>query len=460
MQLKAYQPMYSGRSHFVSGLFAIPISTQAQLDGWNRPRIGAQCGDRNRVPCGRGRGRAPQPQHATSKDAYFAVVHNLSTIVRRDFYLERTLNRLRLPSPFPPDLALRVIRAAAPAAPLHATRFLAWLRAKPSFTASAEHFDALLLPLARARLFPHLWSLASDMRGLGLPLSPTTFSAVISSYGHSRLPDQAVEVFNRLPRFGCPQTTEDGAQGRGPDRATFSTLVDSWCAAGKLKEAQAFLDDMASRGFRPPVRGRDLLVDGLVRAGHLEEAKAFALRMTKEGILPDVATFNSLAEALCNAGDVDFAVALLADASSRGLCPDISTYKVMLPAVAKVGKIEEAFRLFYAAVEDGHRPFPSLYAAIIKALCKAGRFADAFAFFGDMKMKGHPPNRPVYVMLVKMCVRGGRFVEAANYLVEMSEAGFTPRAPTFNVVVDGLRHCGKHDLARRLEQLEVSLKGN
>jgi len=66
----------------------------------------------------------------------------------------------------------------------------------------------------------------------------------------------------------------------------------------------------------------------------------------------------------------------------------------------------------------------------------------------------------VYVMLVKMCVRGGRFVEAANYLVEMSEAGFTPRAPTFNVVVDGLRHCGKHDLARRLEQLEMSLKGN
>jgi pentatricopeptide repeat protein len=63
-------------------------------------------------------------------------------------------------------------------------------------------------------------------------------------------------------------------------------------------------------------------------------------------------------------------------------------------------------------------------------------------------------------MLVKMCVRGGRFVEAANYLVEMIEAGFTPRAPTFSAVVDGLRHCGKHDLARRLEQLEVSLKGN
>uniref|UniRef100_A0A453RLW1 Pentacotripeptide-repeat region of PRORP domain-containing protein n=1 Tax=Aegilops tauschii subsp. strangulata TaxID=200361 RepID=A0A453RLW1_AEGTS len=291
------------------------------------------------------------PQHPTSKDAYFAAVNHLSTIVRRDFYLERTLNRLRLPSPFPPDLALRVIRAAAPSEPLHAARFLAWLRAKPNFSPSADHFDALLLPLARARLFTHLWTQASDMRALGLPLSPATFSAVISSYGHSRLAEQAVEVFNRLPHFGCPQTTEvynalldalcangnfAGAykllrrmarKGVAPDRATFSTLVDAWCASGKLREAQAFLDDMSSRGFRPPVRGRDLLVDGLVRAGRLEEAKAFALRITKEGVLPDVATFNSLAQALCDAGDVEFAVGLLADASSRGMCPDISTYK-------------------------------------------------------------------------------------------------------------------------------------
>jgi pentatricopeptide repeat protein len=62
-------------------------------------------------------------------------------------------------------------------------------------------------------------------------------------------------------------------------------------------------------------------------------------------------------------------------------------------------------------------------------------------------------------MLVKMCVRGGRFLDAANYLLEMSEAGFAPRAPTFNAVVDGLRHLGKHDIARRMEQLEMSLKG-
>ncbi|XP_009383831.2 pentatricopeptide repeat-containing protein At5g18390, mitochondrial [Musa acuminata AAA Group] len=425
----------------------------------------------------------PLPRYPSAKDAYFAVVHHIAGIVRRDFYLERTLGRLRLPPPTP-DLVLRVLRAAAPSTPLPALRFFAWARStSPSYRPSAAEFDALILPLARHRHWSQMWSVAADMRSLSLPLLPSTFASVIDAYGQAALPDLAVDVFNRLPKFDCPQTTAiynallsalcrvgnfHGAYALirrmarkqvPPDRQTFSTLVDAWCAAGKLREAQDFLEEMNRRGFKPPVRGRDLLIDGLVNAGCLEAAKEMVRRMTKEGVLPDVTTFNSLLEAVCKSGEIDFCVGLLQDASELGLCPDISTYKILIPAVSKLGKIEEAFRLFYCAVEDGNKPFPSLYAAIIKALCRAGRFSDAFGLFKDMKVKGHPPNRPVYTMLVKMCVRGGRFVEAANYLVEMTEMGLVPMPQSFDSVVDGLKHCGKHELAKRLEQLEVSIRG-
>ncbi|KAJ1695167.1 hypothetical protein LUZ63_011865 [Rhynchospora breviuscula] len=425
-----------------------------------------------------------QTHHPNDKDAYFAAVHHIASIVQKDFYLERTLNRLRLPS-LSSDLALRVLRSAAPSNPLHALRFFKWLQSShnPHFAPSAEHFSVLLLALAKNRLWPHLWSLASDMRVRSLPLDPSTFSSIIESYGGANLVDRAVEIFNRLPHFGCPQTTEvynallsalciarnfNGAyalvrrmvrKSVSPDRCTFSILVNAWCKAGKLREAQDFLDEMAEKGFKPPCRGRDILLDGLISAGHLESAKSIVLRMTKEGIVPDVEAFNSLLEALCRNGDAEHGAALLNDASDRGMSPDISTYKTLITALAKQGHIDSAFRLFYNAIEDGHRPFPSLYSAIIKALCKAGRFADASGFFSDMKEKGHPPNRPVYSMLVKMFVRGGRFVEASNYLLEMTEVGLVPRAQSFESVVDGLRHIGKHDLAKRLEQLEVSLRG-
>lgn len=87
-----------------------------------------------------------------------------------------------------------------------------------------------------------------------------------------------------------------------------------------------------------------------------------------------------------------------------------------------------------------------------------GQFDDAFSFFSEMKLKGHPPNRPVYTMLITMCGRGGRYVEAANYLAEMTEFGFTPISRCFDMVTDGLRSCGKHDLAEKMMQLEVSLQ--
>ncbi|KAM1752784.1 hypothetical protein ACFX11_010720 [Malus domestica] len=76
-----------------------------------------------------------------------------------------------------------------------------------------------------------------------------------------------------------------------------------------------------------------------------------------------------------------------------------------------------------------------------------------------MKVKGHPPNRPVYTMLITMTGCGGRFVEAANYLVEMTEMGLMPTSRCFDLVTDGLKNCGKHDMAKRIEQLQVPLRG-
>ncbi|KAH7684871.1 Tetratricopeptide-like helical domain-containing protein [Dioscorea alata] len=417
-----------------------------------------------------------------STDDYFAAVHLISNVVRTDHYLERTLNRLRLP-PLSPDLVYRVLRACA-SAPTPSRRFFSWARSRPSYRPTTLEFEALLQSHARARLWSSMWSIADQMRALGLPFSPSLFSSIILSYADHGLADLAVDVFNRTRHFNCPQTTAvynalltalcnvrnfHGAYALirrmarkqvAPDRDTFSILVRAWCTAGKLREAQEFLEEMSQRGFSPPVRGRDLLVDGLINAGYLESAKEMVVKMTKEGFLPDVATFNSLVEALTKSEEVDFCIDLLHDASRLGLCPDISTYKVLIPAVSKAGRIEEAFRLLYSSMEDGHKPFPSLYAPIVKELCRAGRFGDAVSFFSDMKVRGHPPNRPVYTMLVKMCVRGGRFVEAANFLVEMTEMELMPRSQSFDMVVDGLKHCGKMDLARRMEQLEVSLRGN
>ncbi|KAG8648066.1 pentatricopeptide repeat-containing protein At5g18390, mitochondrial [Manihot esculenta] len=420
----------------------------------------------------------PPSASTTNKDAYFALIHHITNIVRRDIYPERTLNRLNLP--VTSDLVFRVLRACCHS-PSESLRFFTWARAH--YSPTSVEYEELVKTLARAKLYASMWKLITQMKAQNpkFSISSDTVCSIIQEYGKHGLIDQAVEVFNKCDGLNCLQGVDvynallfalcevkmfHGAYGlirrmirKGlvPDKRTYAVLVNGWCCNGKLREAQDFLDEMSKKGFNPPVRGRDILIEGLLNAGYLEAAKKMVTKMTKEGFVPDVNTFNSLIEAICNAGEVEFCVDMYHGVCKLGLCPDINTYRILIPAVSKVGRIDEALRLLHNSIEDGHRPFPSLYAPIIKGMFKRGQFDDAFCFFGEMKVKGHPPNRPVYTMLITMCGRGGRFVEAANYLVEMTELGLTPISRCFDMVSDGLKNCGKHDLAKRIEQLEVSL---
>ncbi|KAL8244265.1 hypothetical protein R6Q59_010523 [Mikania micrantha] len=418
-----------------------------------------------------------------TNDDYFATIHHISNIVRRDIYLERTLNKMCISRLVNSELVYRVLLSCCGSG-IESFRFFNWARTQhPQYEPTTVEFEELLKILAKTRHWETMWKVAHQMKTQKLPISASVVSFIIEHYGKNGLTDQAVELFNKCKNFNCSQTTEiynsllfalcevknfQGAyalirrmirKGVIPDKKTYSVLVNGWCSAGKMKEAQLFLEEMSEKGFNPPVRGRDLLIDGLLNAGYLESAKGLVRKMTKEGFVPDVSTFNSLAEAICQSGEIDFCIGLYHDVCRLGLCPDIETYKVMIAAASKVGKLDEAFSILYRSIEDGNKPFPSLYAPILKGLFRNGMFDDAFSFFSDMKLKGHPPNRPIYTMILKMCARGGRYIEAANYLIEMTEFKLSPMSRHFDMVIDGLKNCGKHDMAKRVEQLEISMRG-
>ncbi|TXG66174.1 hypothetical protein EZV62_007449 [Acer yangbiense] len=412
-----------------------------------------------------------------SKDDYFAAINHISNIVRHDIYPERTLSRMNLT--LTSELVYRVLRACSNS-PSECIRFFTWARAH--YTPTSLEFEELIKTLARHDRYQSMWKTVQHMKPFQFSVSPETLCFIIEEFGKKGLVDNAVEIFNKSSVFNCEQTVTlynsllfalcevrlfHGAyalirrmirKGVVPDKRTYAILVNAWCSSGKMKEAQDFLQEMSDKGYNPPVRGRDLLIQGLLNAGYLESAKQMVNKMTKQGFVPDLETFNSLIATICSSGEVDFCVGMYYNVCKLGLCVDINTYKILIPAVSKVGMIDEAFRLLHNLIEDGHKPFPSLYAPIIKGLFRRGQFDDAFCFFSEMKVKGHPPNRPVYTMLITMSGRGGKFVEAANYLTEMTEIGLTPISRCFDMVTDGLKNCGKHDLAKKIEQLEVSLR--
>ncbi|KAJ4721144.1 Pentatricopeptide repeat [Melia azedarach] len=413
----------------------------------------------------------------TSKDDYFAAINHIANIVRHDIYPERTLSRLKLT--LTSELVYRVLRACH-TSPSESLRFFTWARAH--YSPTSLEFEQLIRTLAQHKRYQSMWKIIENMKPYKLSVSPETLCFIIEEFGKHGLVDNAVLVFNKCSAFNCEQSLVlynsllfalcevkmfHGAyalirrmvrKGIVPDKRTYSVLVNAWCSSGKMREAQEFLQEMSDKGFNPPVRGRDLLIQGLLNAGYLESAKQMVNKMIKQGTVPDLETFNSLIETICKSGEVGFCVEMYYNVCRLGLCVDINTYRILIPPVSKEGMIDEAFRLLHNLVEDGHKPFPSLYAPIIKGMFRRGQFDDAFCFFSEMKIKGHPPNRPVYTMLITMCGRGGRFLEAANYLMEMTEMGLMPISRCFDLVTDGLKNCGKHDLAKKIEQLEISLR--
>lgn len=417
-----------------------------------------------------------------SNDEYFAMIHHISNIVRRDIYLERTLSKMRISNEVDSQLVYRVLRSCGKNG-VECIRFFNWARTNhPNYDPTTLEFEELLKILAQSSKWDTMWKLIHQMKDKDLPISSQVICYIIEHYGMQGRIKQAVELFNRLKNLNCPQTTEtynsllfalcevrnfQGAyslirrmlrKGLIPDKRTYSILVTAWCSAGKLREAQDFLEEMSQRGFNPPVRGRDILVDGLLNAGYVGSAKDLVRKMTKKGFIPDVCTFNSLVEAVCNAGELNLCVDLFNDVCRLGFCPDIETYRIVINAASKAERVNEALAILHRSIEEGHRPFPSLYSPILKSLCKLGQFDDSVSMFEDMKMKGHPPNRPTYTMLIRLFVRGGRYVQAADYLTEMAQLKLLPTPQTFDIVTDGLKNCGKLDVAKRIEQLEISLQ--
>ncbi|KAJ4822541.1 hypothetical protein Tsubulata_022391 [Turnera subulata] len=363
---------------------------------------------------------------STSKDSYFALIHHITNTMKNDLHPERTLNKLRLP--VTSELVFRVLRATS-SSPSASLRFFSWARLH--YSPTSLELEQLLKTLARHRHFSSMWSLITQMLNPPNPfrktnpnpqsfsLSPETVCFIIEEYGKHGLIDHSVELFHGAYALVRRMIRK----GLVPDKKTYSVLVNAWCSSGKLKEAREFLEEMSRKGFNPPVRGRDLLVEGLLNAGYFESAKDMVRKMIKEGTVPDVATFNAMVETVCKSGEVEFCVDMYYGVCNLGFVPDVNSYKILIPAVSKAGRIDEAFKLLNNAIEAGHRPFPSQGSS----------------------------SKSAGVYDVDHNVWTGR---------EMTEMGLVPISRCFDMVTDGLKNCGKHDLAKRIEQLEVSLQSH
>ncbi|WOK94605.1 hypothetical protein Cni_G03310 [Canna indica] len=103
-----------------------------------------------------------------------------------------------------------------------------------------------------------MWSLATDMRSLSLPLTHDTFVVVIEAY-------DVAALLNRLPKFDCfldhrrylesakemiQQMTKEGVL---PDITTFNSLLEALCKSGETNFCVDLLQNATDMGLCPDI---------------------------------------------------------------------------------------------------------------------------------------------------------------------------------------------------------------
>ena len=95
-----------------------------------------------------GNGRARD--HETNDD-YFATIHHISNIVRRDIYLERTLNKMCISRIVNSELVYRVLHSCSNSG-IKSFCFFNWVQTQhPQYEPTTVEFEELLKILAKTR---------------------------------------------------------------------------------------------------------------------------------------------------------------------------------------------------------------------------------------------------------------------------------------------------------------------
>ncbi|KAF3452400.1 hypothetical protein FNV43_RR02833 [Rhamnella rubrinervis] len=108
-----------------------------------------------------------------SKDDYFAAIHHISNIVRRDIYMERTLNKMRIS--VNSELVYRVRRTCSNSG-TESLRFFNWARTHhPSYHPTIVECEKLVRTLARSKKYESMWKILQQMHANhNLTISPDT----------------------------------------------------------------------------------------------------------------------------------------------------------------------------------------------------------------------------------------------------------------------------------------------
>ncbi|KAL8520138.1 hypothetical protein ACS0TY_010893 [Phlomoides rotata] len=240
--------------------------------------------------------------------------------------------------------------------------------------------------------------------GIKLDSDILVSTALIDMYMNCCSPDDAIEVFDKMPER---------------DAFCYSALMHGCVQNGKACKSIQSLANMLADDFQPDCFDLVRILTACSELGVLQQTSCIHGFAIRAGLDNNVFFGASLVESYAKCGSLDGSIAIFAGIGDR----DVVIWSSMLAAYGYHGKGREALELFNQMIKHSSvRPNDVLFLSLLSACSHAGLVQEGIEMFNTMvKDYNLTPNPKHYAIVVDLLGRIGELDKAMGFINQMPE---------------------------------------
>ncbi|KAK8278234.1 hypothetical protein V6Z11_D09G029100 [Gossypium hirsutum] len=237
-------------------------------------------------------------------------------------------------------------------------------------------------------------------RGFELEVSVST--ALIDMYMKCLSPDEAVNVFRKMP---------------GKDVVAWVALLSGYALNGMANKSIGIFKDMLCSGIQPDAVSMVKILASSSELGILHQAECLHGYVTSSGFDNNAFIGASLIELYSKCGSLDYAIKVFEGIIDK----DVVLWSAMIAGFGIHGRGEEALKLFHRMVKSSAaRPNDVTFVSILSACSHAGLLLQGIEIFHMMVNNyGLHPGSEHYGIVVDLLGRTGELEKAMDIINRM-----------------------------------------